>query len=129
MTVRVIDISDGFTSSSAPSDLGAFVVSANQAIGSGGTITLGNGANQLLKVSGSGGAQTASTTPFGATPPENGTTIMLMGTDSTNTIQISHNDAADGCILNGDAILGEYDTLTLVYESATDRYIEQTRNF
>lgn len=129
MTIRIFDFADGFTSSTAPSEGGSYSISANQAIASGGTITLGTSDHQILKVSGSGGAQTASTTPFGATPPSAGTIISLHGTDNTNTLTLTHNDIADGCLLNGDAQLGLNDILTVYYDDGYDRYIEISRNF
>lgn len=127
--VRIVDFDDGFTSSTNPSASAIWSTTATQSIAGGGTITLGSSANQILKVDGSGGAQTASSTPFGATPPSDGTMIRLHGQDNTNTLTITHNDAADGCILNGSATLGKDDHIELRYDSTADRYIEQSRNF
>lgn len=129
MSVRAFNFSDGFTSSTAPGEFGAIVIVANAAIAGGGEIPLGSGARRMLKVSGSAAAQTASTTPFGATPPTDGVVIILMGTDNTNTLTITHNDIDDGCILNGDATLGLNDKITLVYDDTSSRYREQSRNF
>ena len=128
MTARIFDFADGFTSSNAPTELGGITIVSNQAIGSGGQITLSSATRQLLKVSGSGGAQIASTTPFSSTPID-GIKIILHGTDGTNTLEIQNNDAAGGCLLNGDAILGLNDELTLVYDATADRYYEESRNF
>lgn len=128
MVLRVFDFADGFSSANAPTELGGITIVANQAIGASGTITPSSAVRQLLKVSGSGGAQTASTTPF-ASNPLDGTKIILHGTDGTNTLTIVHNDATSGCILNGDATLGANDELTLVYDETAGRYYEESRNF
>ena len=126
---RIIDFADGFTSSTSPAASATWTTTATQSIGAGGTITLASSANQILKVQGDGAARTASNTPFGTTPPSDGTMIRLHGQDNTNTLTITHNDAADGCILNGSATLGKDDHIELRYDSTADRYIEQSRNF
>ena len=85
---------------------------------------------QYRPVVGNGGAVSASTTPFGTGAGwGNGDQIVLRGTNDTNTVQITHNDAAGGAILNGNAILGANDILTLIYDSADNRWIEVSRNF
>jgi len=130
MTTRVLDFADGFTSSNAPSSLGAVNIVATQSIANGGTIALGVGPQQITKVAGSGGAVILSGTPFGATPPADGEVITVCGTDNINTVEVIHNDAINGCILNGNAILGKFDKVTLVYDSTEQRYIELVgRNF
>lgn len=130
MGKRVLDFADGFSSASAPSTLGvATVNNAIESISASGTITLLSAGNQMLRVVGDGGAVTASTTPFGTTPPSDGTIIYLMGTSDTNTVTVTFNDSADGLYINGDAVLGKYHVLTLIYEENADRYIEISRNF
>lgn len=129
MGVRILDFDDGFTSASAPSESTGFEISSVQDIAASGTITFNSALNQVLKVQGDGGAVTASNTPFGTTPPTSGTVIIVSGSSDTNTVTLTHNDAANGCILNGNATLGEYDAITLVYNSTTDRYEELSRNF
>lgn len=85
---------------------------------------------QYRPVVGDAGPQSASTTPFGVTGGwPNGATITLRGTDDTNTVQITHNDAAKGAILNGNAVLAKNNVLTLIYDSTDDRWIEVSRNF
>jgi len=128
MTLRVLDFADGFTSSIAPSSGGIVVTSDNQNITSGGTITPNVAGIQALKLTGSPGAVTTSTTPFSSAPGD-GTIIILTGQDNTNTVTVPHSDEDGGCILNGDANLGENDQLTLYYELSTLRYKEITRNF
>ena len=85
---------------------------------------------QYRPVVGNSGAVSASTTPFGTGGGWlNGTRITLRGTNDTNTVLITHNDAAKGAILNGNALLGANDILTLIYDSTDDRWIEVSRNF
>lgn len=128
--MRILDFSDGFTSATEPTATSlAYSIVATQSISGGGTISLSSSSAQILKVAGDGGAQVASTTPFGASPPADGTIIKVMGTHATNTLEIQHNDALNGCILNGSAVLGEYDQITLIYHSALSRYVEDGRNF
>lgn len=126
---KVLDFSDGFTSNTAPSELISFTIGSAENITAGGTITLGSSGMQKLKVQGSPGAVTASSTPFGATPPGDGTFIIVQGRNNTNTVTLTHNDAANGCILNGNATLGLRDELVLIYDSTDARYVEMSRNF
>lgn len=107
---------------------GGFSVVTTQSIGAGGTVTLGAGFFQTIPVAGNGAPRTASTTPFGATPPLNGTVIRLLGTDNTNTLTLTNNDASNGCLLAGDATLGRGSMLDLQYISALSRYVEVGRN-
>jgi hypothetical protein len=125
---RLIDFADGFSTPNAPVTLGGIVVVANQNITNGGQIALDPAADQVLKVTGSGGAVTASITPFSGSVAD-GSIVRLEGQDNTNTVTLVHNDAAGGCILNGNATLGKQDTLHLRYDASDDRYIELGRNF
>ena len=125
---RILDFSDGFSQATAPSTSVAIESSANQAIAASGQIAALNVSLQHLKVSGDGGAQSASTTPFTGTIPDRAI-IILQGTDSTNTLTLTNNDAAGGCILNGDATLAEYYILKLLYDADANRFIELERNF
>jgi hypothetical protein len=117
-----------FYSDGAWRNLGRVEVVAVQSIASAGQIALASSPDQVLKVQGDAGAQSASNTPFSGTSID-GQIIRLEGQDSTNTLTVTNNDAPGGCILNGGATLGKYDTLTLRYDSTDDRYIEQGRNF
>ena len=129
MAKRILQFNDGFTSANAPNEAGYISVGSTQDISASGTISFSDVTNQVLKVQGDGAAVTASNTPFGTTPPENGTIFIIQGQDSTNTVTINNNDAADGCILNGDVTLGENDQVTVYYDSVKDRYVELNRNF
>lgn len=103
-------------------------VGSVELVGASGQITLLQSADMTLKVQGDGAAQTASSTPFSGTP-QDGMLIRVEGRDNTNTLTLVNNDSAGGCILNGDATLGKWDTITLRYDETDDRYIEQNRNF
>lgn len=127
-SLRILDIADGFSSATAPSSSGSVGIGSTQDIASGGHIALPSGSLSLVKVQGDGAAQTADSTPFSGTPL-GGQIMWIEGQSDTNTLTIEHNDAAGGCILNGDAILGQYDILCLVYDNDADRYKELGRNF
>lgn len=126
--MRILDFADGFSSNTQPAAVSLIEIVATQSIAGSGQIALGSAADQVLKVQGDGGAQTASTTPFSGTPTDGGI-YRIEGRDNTNTLTLVNNDAAGGCILNGNATLGKWDCVTLRYDATDDRYIEQYRNF
>lgn len=111
-------------SSSAVS--GAYALYAVQNVANNGTIALTSDARQLLKVQGLAGPQSANALPFSA-PPQDGTEITLMGWDDAKILTIQHNDADEGCILEGDLFLKKYDTVTLVYSLTDKRYYQIAR--
>jgi len=78
---------------------------------------------QTFRVQGNAAAISLSTTPFGATPPPDAAIIYLIGNHDTNTVTIAQNDAADGCLMDGDVILAKGQTLGLMYSSSLDRYV------
>ena len=99
-------------------------------VAAGEVTTVTNRISQYRPVVGDAGAVSASTVPFGTTGGwDNGTQILLRGTNDTNTVTFAHNDAAKGMILNGNAVLGNNDMLTVIYDSTADRWIEVSRNF
>lgn len=102
---------------------------AIQSIPAGGTIAITAPKTQLLPIQGSGAAVTASNTPFGTTPPKNGTRIIVIGGHDTNTVELAHNDAVNGCLLVGPAKLKKYAQIEFLYVGAFSRYVEVTRNF
>jgi len=106
---------------------GGLVVTSTQDIGAAGQITFNAAIQQILKVQGLAGPQTANIAPFAA-PPANGTVVTLLGMSNVNVLKIPYSDTAEGCMLKGDAYLGLNDTLTLVYDSALQRYLELSRN-
>tara|TARA_A100001015_G_C15043364_1_gene741495 strand:- start:1597 stop:2079 length:483 start_codon:yes stop_codon:yes gene_type:complete len=105
-------------------------VNAATTIASGGTISISTTQKQQLhRVSGNGGAQTLSTTPFGTSAPVDGTIIRVLGTSDTNTISLTNNDASNGAIINGNCTLKKYNIITFLYDASLSRYIELARNF
>lgn len=85
---------------------------------------------QYLRVQGNAGPQVANNAPLGSMAGyESGTVFVVSGRSDTNTLRINHVDAAGGALLNGDAILGLADQITLVYDADLNRLIELGRNF
>lgn len=85
---------------------------------------------QRRKVQSSGGALTASSTPFGTGGGwVDGMQIRLRGDSDTNTIKFTHNDSDYGIILNGDAILLKFCQLTVEWDNSELRWYEISRNF
>lgn len=105
---------------------GGFKTSLVQNISAGGTPTIGTQPFQRIKVAGNAAAVTMATTLAGGT---DGMEILFIGDDSTNTVTIAVNDAANGFILNGDVVLSKYSTLLVQYDSTgTGRWVEISRN-
>ena len=104
---------------------------ANEIISASGTITKDDDIlTQVRRVSGDAAPITVSNTPFGSSADTtDGVVIILRGFDATNTVTIENNDIQYGAILNGNATLGLYDQLVLMYDSVAERWIEQQRNF
>lgn len=103
---------------------------ASATVSAGGTISVSTTERvQYFRVSGNGGAQSLSTTPFGSASWIDGTIVRLVGTSDTNTISLDHNDADNGAILNGDCTLAKYNMLTLIWDSEFNRWLEVGRNF
>tara|TARA_A100001201_G_scaffold142276_1_gene140003 strand:+ start:1017 stop:1502 length:486 start_codon:yes stop_codon:yes gene_type:complete len=104
---------------------------ASATVASGGTITvLVNQREQYFRVSGNGGAQSLSSTPFGTAGNwTDGTIVRLVGTHDTNTISLDHSDTDNGAVLNGDCTLKKYNILSLIWDTELNRWIEISRNF
>lgn len=82
-----------------------------------------------IEVIGSGGPVVMDAVPFGTTAPDwDSAEIVLTGRSDTDTVKILFNDAAKGCLLNGDCILYRGSVLKLKYSPALDRYVEISRN-
>lgn len=105
---------------------GGMTINPLQSIAAGGKITLTTDLQQLHKVEGNAAPRVADISPFVA-PAFDGAIITLLGQSAVDTLEIKHMNAAGGCILNGDAILGLHDSLTLVYDQAAQRYYETSR--
>lgn len=103
---------------------------ASATVSAGGTISVSTTERvQYFRVSGDGGAQSLSATPFGSASWIDGTIVRLVGTSDTNTLSLDHNDADNGAILNGDCTLAKYNMLTLIWDSEFNRWLETSRNF
>jgi hypothetical protein len=111
-------------------DYPGFSVSNQLSIANNGTITIDATKKfQLIRVASSGGAIQTNFLAFGATPPLDGTCIRVMGTSDSNTVQILPDMGGSGAIMNGPAVLGNYDMIEFQYNSTDDRYVEVSRNF
>lgn len=109
---------------------GGWDMNTSMSLAGGGTIAISlTTGQQVWEVSSSGGAVTLSTTPFGSSDPSDGVVIRLIGRSNTNTVKITNNDAANGCLLNGDATLLLGYVIELQYLSSIDRWVEIARNF
>lgn len=104
---------------------GGFKTSLVQSLAAAGTPTIGTQPFQRIKVAGNGAAVSMATTLAGGT---DGMTLLFIGNDSTNTVTIAQNDAANGFILNGDVVLSKYSTLLVQYDSTSSRWVEISRN-
>ncbi|MGZ3743538.1 MAG: hypothetical protein ACXVB1_00315 [Pseudobdellovibrionaceae bacterium] len=78
---------------------------------------------QSFRVQGNSGAITMSTTPFGTTPPPDGGIIYLIGNHDTNTVEVPVNDAANGCLMDGNVVLAKGQTAGFMYSSSLARYV------
>ena len=105
-------------------------ISSSTSLGAGGTVSISlTTALQAFRVASSSGAVTLSSTPFGSSAPNDATCIRLIGTSDTNTVTLTYNDAAKGCLLNGDCTLVKGSVIDFMYSSTDDRYYEVSRNF
>jgi hypothetical protein len=121
---RILEFVDGFSSATAPSTTGLTSVATATPTG-GGTISLGSSAFQVVYLT-PASAVSLATAPMGA--PATGTFVTLIGSSDTNTVTITDADSSGSCLLNGDAILGKGETLTLVYHAANVRWYEVSRS-
>ena len=110
-----------------------FKTFGSQSLTDGGTINFSSSKGmQYRRVEGASGNVTLSTTPFGsiATATRDGTLVRVVLVNSTHTISFTHNDAANGCLLNGNATLSEKgNCITFQWDSVLSRFIEVGRNF
>jgi hypothetical protein len=109
----------------APIGGGGYTVTSVQSVTAGGTISLSLTDNrQMRHVQGNAAAVDASLTPFGSSAPKDGTEVLLVGNDDTNTVSLTYNDAAKGLVGNFTTIeLGKYATIICVYSQSLDRWI------
>lgn len=109
---------------------GGFTVTNSTSLAAGGTVSISTTtALQAFRVASSGGAVTLSSTPFGTSAPTTGTIIRLIGTSDVNTVSISNNTGAKGCVVKGTPVLHLGDVIEFMYNSTDDFYVECNRNF
>lgn len=84
--------------------------------------------NQIIKLSGNSAPITLNNLTF-SNQPLDGTRILLIGQDDTNTVTINLNDVQFGQYINGDAELKRGYILELIYDSDLERFLEIGRNF
>ena len=132
----VLDLNDSSSGSritNVQQEVNNLKITTNAAstVASGGTITASTTQReQLFRISGNGGAQSLSTTPFGTTGGwADGTIVRLLGMDDTNTVSLDFNDSDNGAVVNGDCTLKKYNVLTLMWDSTLSRWLELSRNF
>jgi hypothetical protein len=107
---------------------GYTVTTVAQAITAAGSITTSTtDPRQLRTVLGSSGPQTASLTPFGTGGGwKDGTEVLLIGTDDTNSLTLTNNDASKGLVGNFSTIeLTKYMSVVCVWDATLDRWIAQ----
>lgn len=99
--------------------------SSQQTLSGSGAVTISlTKALQMAIVAGNGAAVTLSSTPFGSTDAADGAVIHLIGASDTNTVTITANDAANGCVGNFSSItLAKYDSCKFQYSSTLDRWV------
>ncbi len=109
---------------------GGWTTGTSTSLAAGGTVSISlTAGQQIFSVASSGGAVTLASAPFGGTDPVDGAVVRLLGTSSTNTVQISDSDTANGCRVNGNAILGAGCMIEFQYIASADRWYESFRNF
>lgn len=105
-------------------------VSPAQVVAAGGNISMTVGrSTQYIKVIGDGGPVTTDILAF-TNSQFIDFIVGVIGTDDTNTVTIPHQDSGGGCVINGPSVtLGKNDVITFLYDNASSRYIEISRNF
>lgn len=110
----------------APIGGGGFTVTAVQSVTAAGTINSSTtDQRQMRLVQGNAAAVSASTTPFGTGGAwKDGTEIMLVGNDDTNSVTLTYNDAANGLVGNFSTIeITRFKTVGCLWSSALSRWI------
>jgi hypothetical protein len=99
----------------------AYVVVANTAQANGATFDPADNRRQIQQISGNAGANVLA--DLGITNAEEGDELVLLGTDSTNTIGLIN---ATNTVLNGSVTLGLDDSIKLFF--ANGKWREESRN-
>lgn len=102
-----------------------------ESISNAGNITISERqAFQTRRLVGNGSAVITATTPFGSLANLlDGSIVLLIGTDDTNTVTIPENDIQYGCYINGLAELKKGYVLGLIYDATSERLYELFRSF
>ncbi len=110
-----------------------FKTFGSQSLTDGGTINFSSSKGmQYRRVEGASGNVTLSTTPFGtvSSSTRDGTLVRVVLVNATHSVSFTHNDAANGCLLNGNVTLTEKgNCITFQWDSVLSRFIEVGRNF
>lgn len=112
----------------APVGGGGYAVTATQSVTAGGTITTSTtDVRQQRPIQGNAAPVDTSLTPFGTSGGwKDGTEVLLIGVDDANSVLITNNDAAKGCVGNFSTIeLTKYRTASFTYNATLDRWIFQ----
>lgn len=110
-----------------------FKTYGSQSLNDGGTINFSSYKGmQYRRIEGASGNVTLSTTPFGTidSATRDGTIVRLVLVNATYSVSFAHNDAANGCLMNGGATLNTVgDCITFQWDSVLSRFIEVGRSF
>jgi len=103
---------------------GSNVVTSSLALAGGFQLAINtNEMEQTFLVQGLASSVAANPLPFGSTPPPDGAKIHLVGNDDTNTVIIPQNDAANGCLMDGDREIAKGQVVSFMYLSTLSRYV------
>lgn len=113
----------------SPIGSGQFSTTTVTTITSGGTITLGLGGFQMIRVQGTGtGTTQMALAPFGTSAPADGTVVNLVGQSDTAVVQlIPGGGVGFGAMLNGPVSLTKGKVLSLQYDATLNHYLEISR--
>ncbi len=99
-------------------------ITSSTALAASGTISISTSATvQTFLVAGNSAAVTLSTTPFGSSPPPDGSLIYIIGNDDTKTVTFPVNDASNGCLMNGNVEVSKGQMIGFMYSSTLTRYV------
>lgn len=111
----------------SPIGSGQFSTTSTATIASGGTVTLGTGGFQMIRVQGTTNPTQPANALFGSTPPSDGTIIHLVGQSDTATLLLANHDITNGILLNGPCTLNKGKILAFQYDATLGRYLEISR--
>ena len=124
------DLAYSLNSSGSEQSVGGWTMTNSTSLTASGTISISLvDRMQTFRIASSSGHISLSSTPFGLNAPIDGTCIRLIGTSDSNSVTITNNNAAKGCLLNGSCTLYNGNVIELQYSSSADRYYEISRNF